>query len=217
MPTKVFVKNKAPVLVRAYNFFLFICGRIHLIKNEVDCFKYLKIFSKEKKQADNETSEKALNQFLDNIRSKPLNPATQIFISGELDRVFSNRVKVANIQNENPNLMDEYFPDPIFITGLPRTGTTALQKMFSLLENCRVLKLWELHYPTAHLEGERAIKQAKNRTRKYASYKTFQNQSKSIFIRLELMNQMNVLDYYLIHLRLLQSLLLWVLMIMKIG
>ena len=49
MPTKVFVKSKAPVLVRAYNFFLFICGRIHLIKYEVDCFKYLKLFSKEKK------------------------------------------------------------------------------------------------------------------------------------------------------------------------
>ena len=48
MPTKVFVKSKAPVLVRAYNFFLFICGRIHLIKYEVDCFKYLKLFSKEK-------------------------------------------------------------------------------------------------------------------------------------------------------------------------
>jgi len=64
--------------------------------------------------------------------------------------------------------MDEYFPDPIFIVGLPRTGTTALQNMFSFLETCRVLKLWELHYPTAHLEGEHAIKKAKNRTRKYA-------------------------------------------------
>ena len=126
MPTKVFVKSKAPVLVRAYNFFLFICDRIHLIKYEVDCFKYLKIFSKEKKQTNNETSEKALNQLLNNIRSKSLNPATQIFISGELDRVFANRVKVANIQNEYSNRLDEYYSDPVFITGLPRTGTTAL-------------------------------------------------------------------------------------------
>ena len=93
--------------------------------------KYLKIFSKEKKQTDNETSEKALNQFLENIRLKSLNPATQIFISGELDRVFANRVKVANIQNEYSNRLGEYYSDPIFITGLPRTGTTALQKMFS--------------------------------------------------------------------------------------
>ena len=76
MPTKVFVKSKAPILVRAYNFFLFICGRIHLIKYEVDYFKYLKFFYKEKKQPDNETSEKALNQFLENIRLKSLNPAT---------------------------------------------------------------------------------------------------------------------------------------------
>ncbi len=173
MLKKVFVKSKAPVLVRVYNFFLFICGRIHLINYKVDCLKYLKIFSKEKEKADNKTSEKALNQFLENIRSKSLNPATQIFISGELDRVFANRVKVASIQNEYSNLLDEYCSDPIFITGLPRTGTTALQKMFSFLENCRVLKLWELHYPTAHLEGERAIKKAKNRTRKYAFLQNF--------------------------------------------
>ena len=173
MSNKVFVKTKAPILVRLYNFLLLFCSNIHFIKYEVDCFKYLKMFSKEKEQTDNETSEKALNQFLDNIRSKPLNPATQIFISGELDRVFSNRVKVANIQNENPNLMDEYFPDPIFITGLPRTGTTALQKMFSLLENCRVLKLWELHYPTAHLEGDHAIKIARSQTRKHAFLQNF--------------------------------------------
>ena len=157
MSKTVFVKNKAPILVRLYNFLLLFLGRIHLIKYEVDCFKYLKIFSKEKKQTDNETSEKALNQFLENIRSKSLNPATQIIIRGELDRVLANRVKVANIQNEYLNRLDEYYSDPIFITGLPRTGTTALQKMFSFLQNCRVLKLWELHYPTAHLEGERAI------------------------------------------------------------
>ncbi|MFL3004939.1 MAG: sulfotransferase family protein [Candidatus Neomarinimicrobiota bacterium] len=173
MAKKVFVKSKAPVLVRIYNFFLLFCGRIHFIKYEVDCFKYLKILSKEKAKKGNETSAKALNQFLDNIRSKSLNPATQIFISGELDRVFLNRAKVANIQNENPNLMNECFPDPIFIVGLPRTGTTALQNMFSFLETCRVLKLWELHYPTAHLEGEHAIKKAKNRTRKYAFLQNF--------------------------------------------
>tara|TARA_Y100000992_G_scaffold75466_1_gene47648 strand:- start:1660 stop:2070 length:411 start_codon:yes stop_codon:yes gene_type:complete len=135
MAKKVFVKSKAPVLVRVYNFFLLFCGRIHFIKYEVDCFKYLKFFSKEKVKKGNETSAKALNQFLDNIRSKSLNPATQIFISGELDRVFSNRAKVANIQNKNPNLMNEFFPDPIFIVGLPRTGTTALQNMFSFFRN----------------------------------------------------------------------------------
>jgi len=173
MAKKVFVKSKAPALVRFYNLFLLFCGRVNLIKYEVDFLQYLKIFSKEKKQTGNQTSENALKQFLDNVKSKSLNPATQIFIRGELDRVFSNRVKVANIQNENPSLMDQSFPDPIFIVGLPRTGTTALQKMFSLLESCRVLKLWELHYPTAHLEGEHAIKRARNQTRKHAFLQNF--------------------------------------------
>ena len=175
MPKKVFVKSKGPILVRLYNFFLFFFGRINFVKYEVDHIRYLKNFYKEreKKRISNKLPEEALNQFLNNVKLKPLNPATQIFISGELDRVFSNRAKIANIQNENPNLMDEYFPDPIFIVGLPRTGTTALQKMFSLLDNSRVLKLWELHYPTAHAEGEQAIKRARNRTRKYAFLQNF--------------------------------------------
>ena len=166
MSKTVFVKNKAPILVGLYNFLLLFLGRIHLIKYEVDCLKYLKMFSKEKEQTGNQVSEKALNKFLDNVKTKILNPATQIFISGELDRVFSHRGRVANIQNENPDFINQYFPDPIFIVGLPRTGTTALQKMFSLLESCRALKLLELHYPTAHLEGEHAIKTARNKTRK---------------------------------------------------
>ena len=173
MSNKVFVKTKAPILVRLYNFFLLFCGRVHFIKYEVDCLKYLKMFLEEKVQNPNKASEKALDKFLDNVKSTPLNPATQMFISGELDRVFSNRGKVANIHNEIPDFINQYFPDPIFIVGLPRTGTTALQKMFSLLESCRVLKLWELHYPTAHLEGAKAIKRARNRTKKYAFLQNF--------------------------------------------
>ncbi len=175
MQKKVFVKSKGPILVRLYNFFLFFFGRINFVKYEVDYIRYLKNFCKEreKKRISNKLPEEALNQFLNDVKSKPLNPATQIFISGELDRVFLNRSKIANIQNEKPSLMDEYFPDPIFIVGLPRTGTTALQKMFSLLDNCRVLKLWELQYPTAHLEGEHAIKRARNQTRKYAFLQNF--------------------------------------------
>ena len=34
-----------------------------------------------------------------------------IFISGELDRVFANRIKVANIQNEYSNRLDEDYSD----------------------------------------------------------------------------------------------------------
>ena len=34
MSNKVFVKTKAPILVRLYNFLLLFCGRIHFIKYE---------------------------------------------------------------------------------------------------------------------------------------------------------------------------------------
>ena len=43
MLNKVFVKTKAPILVRLYNFFLLFCGKTDFIKYEVDCLKYLKM------------------------------------------------------------------------------------------------------------------------------------------------------------------------------
>ena len=59
MPNKVFVKTKAPILVRLYNFLLLFCGRVHFIKYEVDCHKFLNMFSKEKEKVGNQASEKA--------------------------------------------------------------------------------------------------------------------------------------------------------------
>ena len=175
MPKKVFVKRKAPTLVRLYNLFLFFCSRLHIIKYQIDHQKHLKNFteknSEEKKS--NKLSQEALKQFLKNIKENSLNPATQLFINDELNRTFSNRTKIEKILKTNPSIIEASFSDPIFIVGLPRTGTTALQKMFSFLGNCRVLKLWELHYPTAHLEGEYAIKIARNLTRKYAFLQNF--------------------------------------------
>ena len=49
MPTKVFVKSKAPVLVRVYNFFLFICltfrfDSVILLRMKIDPRQRMKIW-----------------------------------------------------------------------------------------------------------------------------------------------------------------------------
>jgi len=175
MSRKISVKNKAPVLVRLYNFFLLFCNKLHLINYKIDHKKCLENLAKEKKLGveTNEISKNALKLFINNVNANSLNPATQIFINGELNRTFSNRTKIAEFINKHPETKGVDISSPVFIIGLPRTGTTALQKMFSFLEDCRVLRLWELHYPTVYSEGGGAIKNAKKQTKKYSFLQNF--------------------------------------------
>lgn len=140
-----------------------------------------------------------LQRLVNNINSNNLNSATRIF-EGEIHRSLTNRLRIAEFVNKNPDVNNTDLNDPIFILGLPRSGTTALQAMFACIDVCRVLKLWELHYPTAFGEGEQAIKRAKTNHDTTLFFKTSLNQSKNIFTRSTLNFLMNVSDCYLIHL-----------------
>jgi len=175
MLSQVSVKHKAPLLVRLYNIFLLLCYKIGLVNYALDQQHYLDRLAKEKELGvePNDISAKALKRFIANVNSKSLNPATQIFIKNELERVFSNRIKIAQCIKKNCSVTDLDLSGPVFITGLPRTGTTALQNLFSLIGSCRVLKLWELHYPTIYSEGDNAIREAKEQTKKYAFLQNF--------------------------------------------
>ena len=169
MLSQVSVKHKAPALVRLYNFFLLILSKTHLI----DCTINKNAFLKKLNDNTSLIIRNALSRFIDNVNTNDLNPATQLFIKGELSRTLSNRIKIANILSNKPSLKENEFLDPIFIIGLRRTGTTALQNIFSFLSDYRVLKLWELHYPTSSLEGDLAIKKAKHQTKKYSFLQNF--------------------------------------------
>ena len=172
---KIYVKNKAPFLVRLYNLLLLFCNKVHLIDYKIDHKKYLDKLTKEHNIGfeTNEISKNALNRFISNVNQNPINPATQLFINKELNRTFFNRKKIDEYINKYPDTKNIDVSRPIFIVGLPRTGTTALQNMFSVLDDCRVLNLWELHYPTSYSEGVKAINNAKIQTKKYAFLQNF--------------------------------------------
>ena len=175
MPKKVSIKNYAPLLVRMYNVFLSLCYKTGIIDYRINEKKYLKYLSKEKllHRGPNPVAKKALKNFIINVNKNNLNPATQMFVKNELKRTLINRKKIIDIINKNKLKNFKEFSTPVFVVGLPRTGTTALQKMFSLVEDCRVLKLWELHHPTASFEGKRAIKDAKKDTKRYSFLQNF--------------------------------------------
>lgn len=59
----------------------------------------------------------------------------------------SNRLKIHDYLNQHPQLQDEVIERPVFIVGLPRTGTTALHHMLSRDPRNRTLRLWEAQDP----------------------------------------------------------------------
>jgi hypothetical protein len=59
----------------------------------------------------------------------------------------SNRLKIQDYLQQNPQVRDEVVTRPVFIVGLPRTGTTALHHMLNQDPANRTLRLWEARNP----------------------------------------------------------------------
>jgi hypothetical protein len=58
-----------------------------------------------------------------------------------------NRLKIEECYRLHPEINDEVIKDPVFITGLPRTGSTALGHMLALDRETRSLRGWEAAEP----------------------------------------------------------------------
>lgn len=85
-----------------------------------------------------------------------LAPATDPEVIGLLRRRLVNRLEVEAWYRAHPEVEDLRVRGPIDITGLPRTGTTALANMMSLDPQFRGLRGWEQTQPCPPptLEGE---------------------------------------------------------------
>jgi|TARA_Y100001947_G_scaffold159573_1_gene178034 hypothetical protein len=172
---KVAVYHQSPLAVRLYNHILIFLQKIRFLSRILDVNSLIAESEKhyEHGHLSNGIYKQGLQRLVNNINSNNLNSATRIFLKGEIHRSLTNRLRIAEFVNKNPDVNNTDLNDPIFILGLPRSGTTALQAMFACIDVCRVLKLWELHYPTAFGEGEQAIKRAKNKSRHYAFLQNF--------------------------------------------
>ncbi|TXS91524.1 sulfotransferase family protein [Parahaliea aestuarii] len=58
-----------------------------------------------------------------------------------------NRLKIIAYLREFPEVLDQDVPRPVFIVGLPRTGTTALHHLLNQDPANRTLRLWEAQDP----------------------------------------------------------------------
>lgn len=68
----------------------------------------------------------------------------------ELNMTFVRRLKMIEYLKQVPRVMSVKVPGPVFVMGLPRTGTTLLHRLLSLDPQVRAPLLWELLAPVPH-------------------------------------------------------------------
>lgn len=67
---------------------------------------------------------------------------------GHLLRLLVNRLRIEGCYRRHPEIGEETTPAPIFVLGLPRTGTTALSARLARDPATRSLRAWESSAPT---------------------------------------------------------------------
>jgi hypothetical protein len=72
---------------------------------------------------------------------------SQAFVHNVGWRAVSNRLRLAQIFRDKPEIRDIRIERPIFVLGFPRTGTTLLQNLLCLEHDRRGLQFWELTRP----------------------------------------------------------------------
>lgn len=65
----------------------------------------------------------------------------------DIMRLLNHRLQFIDIFKRHPEIADEQITAPVFILGMPRTGTTSLHELVALDEQFRVPLSWEVAYP----------------------------------------------------------------------
>ncbi len=77
-----------------------------------------------------------------------LNPMGRMATRYDLVHLLVNRLRMEEDRKRNPAIAEETPRRPIFIAGLPRTGTTLLHSLLALDPASRVPLTWECMYPS---------------------------------------------------------------------
>ncbi|WPD21008.1 MAG: sulfotransferase [Candidatus Electrothrix scaldis] len=90
----------------------------------------------------------ALRKLLNSFREEGgLNSYGWFFIHSFLTRYLCGRLLVQNQVKQYHEIKEEKIKQPLFIIGLPRTGSTLLQRLLSQAPSCRSLLYWEGLFP----------------------------------------------------------------------
>ncbi|MGH7565775.1 MAG: sulfotransferase family protein [Gemmatimonadota bacterium] len=76
-----------------------------------------------------------------------LSPTDRLIKRIDLVDMLATRLRVQRLIVRHPEILEEPVRRPLIVTGLPRTGTTLLQRLLSLDPNARPLLGWEALWP----------------------------------------------------------------------
>jgi len=76
-----------------------------------------------------------------------LSPTGEQLTFDELVRATRNRLEAGRWLRDHPEVLDETIDRPIFLTGLPRSGTTYMSYLFDCDPGLRQLRHWEVYTP----------------------------------------------------------------------
>ncbi|HTU92829.1 MAG TPA: sulfotransferase [Gemmataceae bacterium] len=85
-----------------------------------------------------------------------LTPLGRLLMKGNLRHFAANRLWVRQYVKDHPEALEEPLPRPLFVVGLPRTGTTLLYNLLCQDESRRPLRLWETLQPAPSSRGRRS-------------------------------------------------------------
>ncbi|HXQ60050.1 MAG TPA: sulfotransferase [Acidimicrobiales bacterium] len=80
-------------------------------------------------------------------REAAVTPLGEEILRMRLGMLLANRLRIEDVYHRNPTIDDEPVDGPLFIIGLPRTGTTALSQLLACDPQIRSLRLWESSDP----------------------------------------------------------------------
>ena len=94
------------------------------------------------------TFREGLNRLCDALAAEAeLTAMGESILEMRLRRLLVNRLRIEWTYRDHPEIGEEEVVGPLFIIGLPRTGTTALSQLLALDPQIRSLRLWESNDP----------------------------------------------------------------------
>jgi hypothetical protein len=76
-----------------------------------------------------------------------LNPVGRVCAHSDILRMLCNRLRVQQDRKRHPQIAEEIISRPLFITGLPRTGSTLLHALLAHDISSRSPQIWEVMHP----------------------------------------------------------------------
>ena len=88
-----------------------------------------------------------LEKLLENVSRSPALPLAKVSMKEQISQHLKNRLLIEDYLARHPEIRTIELDRPVFIVGLPRTGTTMVQNALSLSSECHSPEFWWLKYP----------------------------------------------------------------------